>query len=168
MANLTGNPLLSHRRGNPPREGTETENLIMIARMLAVLAFLSLASAAQAQNVWSAPGSACVPTSSTIGHHLTGLSYVRHAAGETGNVEFMCQIDRFNNGTTTWNLRATYRDSTGADTSAAVLVRLYRMAIGTATPVLISQANSNGSASTGTSVMSSPEFTHTFDFEANT
>ena len=140
----------------------------MIARLLTVLAFLCLAGAAQAQNVWSVSGPACVPAESATGRYRSGVPFVRHAAGEIGLMVFNCQIDRFNSGTTTWNLRMTYRDTTGSAPAAYIRARLYRMPIGTATPSLIAQVNSNASASTAVNTIPSAQFNHTFDFEANT
>ena len=140
----------------------------MIIRLLTVLAFLCLASAAQAQNNWSAPASACVPADDAAGRYESDIAFVRHLGTNVDPIALTCQMDRFNSGTSAYNLKITYRDSTGTATSASVLARLYRMAIGTATPIQITEVNSNSSAVTGTNTVASPEFNHTFDFEANT
>jgi len=140
----------------------------MIIRLLAVIALLCLTSTAQAQNAWSAPGRACVPADNAIGLYETGVAYVKHAATETGMITFTCQMDRFNSGTSMWNLKITYRDSTGTAVAGSVVAQVYSMAIGTATPVLLSEVNSNSSPVKATNTLASADLNHTFDFEANT
>lgn len=141
----------------------------MIIRLLAIIAAISFAGVADAQNSFSTPASACVPSDDTIefNRHLVGNADVRHATGNVDQIVLVCPIARFNVGTTNWNLKLTYVDSTGTSTDAFVKAYLYQMAVGSATPVLLTLANSNGSAVTGLNTISSATFAHTFDFEAN-
>jgi hypothetical protein len=139
----------------------------MITRLLAAIAFLCLATAAQAQNNWSAPATACIPSHDTIGRYESDTAWVRFLGVETGVLTFTCQMDRFNSGTSTYNLKITYRDSTGMGTSASVRAQLYRMAHGTTSPVLLGEATSNSSAAGNINTVGSSDINHMFDFEAN-
>jgi hypothetical protein len=138
-------------------------------RLLGFLAAMCLATAAQAQNVWSTPGSACTPSADTVAaaNYRTNVESVQHAAGDVGQIVLFCPMPRFNSGTTDWNLTMTYRDSTGTGTGAFVRARVYRAAIGTIPAFMVGVVNSNSSASTVINSLAGPTFTHTFDFEAN-
>lgn len=142
---------------------------MIVLRLLAFLTVLCLASAAQAQNNFTTPGSACVPTGATTSanRHQTNVASVQHATGAVGQIILFCPMARFNSGTTSWNLKLTYQDSTGTATTASVVAQVYQMAIGTATPVLLKTINSNSSAITTLNTVTSTLLTHTFDFEAN-
>ncbi|MGQ0485110.1 MAG: hypothetical protein ACT4SY_07155 [Hyphomicrobiales bacterium] len=142
---------------------------MMIMRLLALLTALCLATAAHAQNNFSTPASACIPTDVAINaaRYRTNLASVQHATGAVGNIILMCPMARFNSGTGSWNLKLTYQDSTGTGTTAFVLAEIYRMAIGTAAPIFLKQVNSNSSAITGLNTVASTLLTHTFNFETN-
>jgi len=142
----------------------------MTIRLLTLLFALCLGSTAGAQNNWSVPGNVCIPSAATIKSdlHRTTLAAVRHAGTKVGTILLTCQMERFNSGTAAWNLKLTYQDSTGTGTTAFVRARLYRMAIGSVTPVLLATVSSNSSASTDVNTASSSELAHTFDFEVNT
>lgn len=141
----------------------------MMIRLLVIIAAICFAGVAEAQNNFSTPASACTPTNVTIkfDRHLVGPAWVRHATGNVDQIILMCPMARFNSGTTNWNLKLTYVDSTGGSTTAFARAYLYRMAIGSATPVLLALASSDSSGVTGVNTVSSPTFAHTFDFEAN-
>jgi hypothetical protein len=128
-----------------------------------------LTSAAQAQNNWNAPGSACIPSGETVNaaNHSTGIQATRFATGFTGTIELICPISRFNSGTTTYNLRLTYEDSTGTGTTAGVTALLYNMANASTSAVQLGSVTSNSSAATGVNTLVSANIAHTFDFEAN-
>ena len=141
----------------------------MIIRLLVTIAAMCLATVAEAQNNFSTPASACVPSDDTIefNRHLVGSADVRHATGNVDPIVLFCPIARFNSGTTNWNLKLTYVDSTGTSTAAYVKAYVYQMALGSTTPVLLKIASSDSSAVTGVNTVASPTFAHTFDFEAN-
>ena len=141
----------------------------MIARLLALLILACLATSAEAQVFWSVPASRCVPDEATIkfDRHSVGNASVQHAAGNVDLIVLVCPITSFSTAATQWAFGFTYCDSTGTNTQASIRARLFRMALGSANPKLLAQANSNSSAETGLSTVESPAFTHTFDFEAN-
>ena len=141
----------------------------MTIRLLVFMAAICFASAASAQNTWSTPASACIPSDATIkaDRHLLGAASVQHAANIAGGIILFCPVARFNNGTTEWNLKLTYQDSTGTSNAAYVRAYIYRMAIGTTIPILLAVANSDASGVVGVNTVSSALLAHTFDFEAN-
>jgi hypothetical protein len=142
----------------------------MTARLLALFFVLCFTGAAEAQTIWSIPGSACVPDEATtrFDRHNVGNALVRHAAGDVGLIVLICPVFRFSPGfLTEWFLRLTYQDSTGAGTSAFVQARLFRMTLETATPGVLATANSNSLSDPTVSTVTSPNFVHTFDFDAN-
>ena len=141
----------------------------MIIRLLTFVAAMCIASVAAAQNTFSTPASVCVPSDLTIrlDQHALGPASVQHAANKVGGLILFCPVPRFNNGTTDWNLRLLYQDTTGTSNAAYVRAYIYRMAIGTTTPVILAVANSDASGNASLNTISSAQFTHTFDFEAN-
>jgi hypothetical protein len=142
----------------------------MIVRLLALIAALCFASAAQAQNEWSSPASACTPSDATakLGRYKTNVASVQHATSNVDLIVLNCPIARFNNsGTGSWNLKMVYQDSTGAGTAAFARARLYAMGVNSATPFLLTTADSNSVASTGSTLVLSPMLAHSFNFEAN-
>jgi hypothetical protein len=142
----------------------------MSARLLAFLFALCLTSAAEAQVVWSSPGTGCVPNDATtkFDRSKDGIASVQHAAGALDLIALTCTVPPNNSGSPDWTLQLTYQDSTGAASTAFVRARLYRMSLGGATPVVLATANSNASAVTTLHTVTSPIFTHNFDFGANT
>jgi hypothetical protein len=142
----------------------------MMIRVLVVMAALCLAESAQAQVVWSMPAGSCVPTEATIesGRYKVNTASVQHAGNKVGLIVLNCPIARFDNPKTVWNHLMEYQDSTGTGTTALVRTRLYRLPFGSETPILMATANSNGLPSTTFNLMSSQEFTHTFDFDLAT
>jgi hypothetical protein len=141
----------------------------MIARRLALLFALSFTSAAEAQVVWSTPGSGCVPSDATtkFDRSRDGTASVQHAAGNVDLIVLTCPIPRHNSGSMDWTLQLTYQDSTGTGTAAFVRARFYRMALAGATPVPLATVISNASAITTLNTVTSPIFSHTFNFETN-
>ena len=113
------------------------------------------------------PANACTPSDTTIrfDRHLLGAASVQHATNNVNAITLLCPMSRFNSGTTTWNLKMTYVDSTGKASSAYARAYVYRMAIGSAAPVILGMANSDASALTGLNTISSAPIAHTFDFE---
>jgi hypothetical protein len=140
----------------------------MIARLLALLFAACVASTAQAAGFWSAPGSSCVPDHNTTKNNraLFGNPSVRHAATAVDPIVLTCGIQGFESAASNWNLALTYQDSTGTAASAFVRARLFRMGVGSATPVAMPTVTSNSSSVTTLNSVSSP-FTHTFDFNNN-
>lgn len=138
-------------------------------RISALLTALLLAGPAQAQNNWSSPGSACVPSGESIAAaaHKTSVTSIRFATGAVGQIELVCPIQRFNSATPSYKLKLTYEDSTGKGTTASVTAQLYRMANTTTEAVLLGSASSNSSAASTANTVSSSTINHTFDFEAN-
>jgi len=125
----------------------------MIARLLASLLFtFCLAGGAQAQVVWSTTANNCVPDDDTIKfeRHKVNIASVEHATGNVGLITLNCRIDRFSDGgVSEWNIKLSYRDSTGTGTTAFVRARLYRMGTGGFDPSVIAGANSNLLPATG-------------------
>jgi Chaperone of endosialidase len=139
-------------------------------RLGSFLAALCLPQAAQAVTV-SMPGSGCVPDPAQILAQRieVGNASVRHAGTHINPIVLTCTILPFRTGGgTDWTLRITYRDSTGTSSSGVVRARLYRMPIGTADPILLATVNSNANATMGTTLLESPPFSHTFNFNTNT
>jgi hypothetical protein len=126
-------------------------------------------AAAKANFEWGAPGSACVPSDTTIkfNRHRTGIGFVRHAPGIVDPVVLVCQIEPFA-ATDIRLLSLTYEDSNGAAASAGVRARLYLMPHESGTPVLLATTSSNTSTSTAVHTEFSEQFNHSFDFGANT
>jgi hypothetical protein len=124
----------------------------MLSRVLAAIAILCLGGAANAANVavWSAPGTSCVPADAAINakRYRTGVASVQHATTNVDPIVLVCDMQPFG-GAGSYNLKLTYQDSTGTGASGSVIARLYRLPIGSATPVQISAVNSNASAITG-------------------
>lgn len=141
----------------------------MIIRLLTFIAAMCFASVAVAQNMWNTPASACIPSDPTIkfDRHLLGIASVQHATNNVNAIILFCPMQRFNSGTTTWNLRMTYVDSTGNSNAAYARAYVYQMPIGSAAPVLLGLANSDASALTGLNTISSAPLAHEFNFEAN-
>ena len=138
-------------------------------RSLTLLAAICFAGAAQAQNMWSMPASGCTPDSTTIlaNRHSVSFASVKHATGNVDSIVLHCPISRFVSSTTSWKLKLTYRDTTGTNAEAFVRAQLMGNAIGTAGSFNLAVVNSNSSASTAVSTVSSAAFTHTFNFETN-
>jgi hypothetical protein len=140
----------------------------MTARLLALFFALCFASAAEAQVVWSIPGSACVPDEATtrFDRHNVGNALVQHAAGNVDLIVLTCPIFRFTppGGSPGWILRLTYQDSTGTITSAFVRARLFRMQLETATPAVRGTATSNSSPVMALNSVDSSVFADAFDF----
>lgn len=145
----------------------------MTARLLALLFAVCLAGAAEAQVpqiVWSAPASVCVPADATtkFTRHKVNLESVQHAVSNVDLITLNCPIGFFNpGGINSWQLGATYRDSTGVGATAFVRARLYRVAAGGTAPVFMAEMNSNSFPVTGVTTQKSPSFTHSFNFPAN-
>jgi len=143
----------------------------MFTRLIAIFAFLVVASAAQGQTIpWSAVGTTCVPNGATVGHYQTTATVggVRHLGAETGTLVFTCTVQPFTTAITAWVLKLNYRDSTGMAASASVVARLYRMPFADSTPVLVETLSSNSFAATAlTSKSSIASFNHTFNFTNN-
>lgn len=142
----------------------------MFLRCFVLFAAIFVTGAAQAQNNWNSPGSACVPASdgSSVVRHTTNISSVRFATGAVGQIVLICPMSRFNSGTSSYVLKLTYVDSSGTGTTSSVIAQAYMMANETDNPVLLATAKSNNSAATGLNTVASPVFSHTYDFEANT
>jgi hypothetical protein len=140
-----------------------------LIRLTSFLAALCIAQAAQAQETFSTPAAGCVPDDATIRNNrsLVGNASVRHAAGVVDPIVLTCTISALDSGSENWNLRMTYRDSTGTGTDAFVRVRLYRMAIGGATPFLLATVNSNDDDATVLNTLQE-SFEHPFNFTTNT
>jgi hypothetical protein len=142
----------------------------MIIRVFAVVAVMCFANAAQAENAWSITAAGCTPDSATIksDRHVAVLSAVRHATGNVDLISLHCPIPRFSSSTANWNLKLKYQDTTGSNTAAFVKATLFRIAIGVgAGQQTLATANSNTSANTTVSVVSSSVFNHTFTFETH-
>jgi hypothetical protein len=142
----------------------------MAARLLVLLFVLCVSSAAEAQVVWSSPGTGCVPSDATtkFDRSKDGIASVQHAAGALDLIALTCTVLPFAPGSTDWTLQLTYQDSTGAASTAFVRARLYRMPLAGATPVLLATANSNASTATTLHTVSSAVFPYSFDFDTNT
>jgi hypothetical protein len=76
-------------------------------------------------------------------------------------------MDRFDTGTTNWVIKLTYRDTTGTDTTASVVARIYSLPIGSSSPNSLKSVSSNSSAVTTTNMITSTSFNHAFDFDTN-
>lgn len=141
----------------------------MFIRVSALIAAMCFASAAQAQNMWSTPASACTPDATTIkfDRHAVSFASVQHAPGNVDPIILHCPIPRFSTTTTAWKLKLTYRDSTGTDSAAFVRAQLLGNAIGTAGSFNIAVVNSNSSANTAVTSVSSTTFNRTFNFETH-
>jgi hypothetical protein len=143
----------------------------MIARLIALFFVLCFTTAAQAQVIWSTPGSGCVPDESAtkFERHKVGNASVEHATGNVDLIVLTCPIPRFDgSGKTNWGIAITYQDSTGNTAAQAfVQARLYRMKLGAASPLLLATVSSNSSPATTLNEVSTT-FTHTFNFAQNT
>jgi hypothetical protein len=141
----------------------------MMARLFALIFTACLATSAEAQVFWSVPASRCVPDDDTIqfNRHSVGNASVEHAAGNVDLIVLACPVTPFSTASHFWSMGFTYRDSTGTNTQGSVRARLFRMAIGTASPTLMAEANSNSSNVMSLNTVESGQFDHTFDFEAN-
>jgi hypothetical protein len=142
----------------------------MTARLLALFFVLCFTGAAEAQIIWSTPGSACVPDEATtrFDRHNVGNALVQHAAGNVDLIVLTCPVPRFDAGSATdWGLGLIYQDSTGTGVSAFVLARLYRMQIGAASPQLLATASSNSSPAPTLNDVDTI-FSHTFNFATHT
>ena len=140
----------------------------MIIRAFFVLAFVCIASSAQAAVGWSAAGSACTPNGATVGHYTSAnAAGVTFSGSDVGSLVFTCSFDRFDSGTTDWVLKLSYRDSTGTGVSGQVLARVYKLPIGTYTPVVLKSVSSNGFNVTANNTIVSGSFNHSFDFDTN-
>lgn len=140
-------------------------------RLVSFLVALCLAQAAQAQPVLSStPASGCVPDHFTVKFDRAQFANasVRHAAGNSDPVVLTCPIAPFSSASGFWTLRITYLDSDGTGPYAFVRARLYRMAIGSATPSLLGTVTSNSDAATTLNTLESPLITHTFNFDTHT
>jgi hypothetical protein len=141
----------------------------MTARLLALFFALCFASAAEAQVVWSIPGSACVPDEATtrFDRHNVGNALVQHAAGNVDLIILTCPIAKFATTAGCWNLRLRYQDSSETSPTAFVRARIYKMAFQSVTPIpLAAAATSNSSAVTTPNTVGS-SFETTFDFLEN-
>jgi hypothetical protein len=140
----------------------------MSARLLALLFALSLTSAAEAQIIWSTTGTGCVPSDATtkFDRSKDGIASVQHATGNVDLIVLTCPIPQFDKVSADWGLLLTYQDSTGTAPAAFVRARLYRLPIGTATPILVNTASSNSSP---VKVLNNVDtiFPHTFNFGTN-
>ena len=141
-----------------------------IIRLVSFLAALCFAQVAQAEFGLNSPASGCVPDHATVRNDRAQVSNasVRHTAGNIDPIVLTCPIIPFNSAATSWALRMTYQDSTGAGAGAIVRARLFRMPQGGAAPVLLATVHSNMAADTGLNFLESPIFTHTFNFNNNT
>lgn len=140
----------------------------MTARLLTLVLALCFTSAAEAQNFWSSPGSACAPDDAAIrfDRYRVGNASVQHAPGNVDLIVLTCPIQPFSSVAPDWALQITYRDSTGAGPTAFVRARLFRIEIGTAQPVLVATVSSNSSAVTTFNNINTT-FPHEFDFNTN-
>lgn len=140
----------------------------MIARLLALLFALCLTSAAEAQIIWSTTGSGCVPDDATakFERYKAGNASVQHATGNVDLIVLTCPIPRFDKVSVHWGLLLTYQDSTGTAAPAFVRARLYRLPIGTATPILVNTVSSNSSPATALNNVDTL-FPYTFNFGTN-
>ena len=139
----------------------------MLTRWFLIIAFTFAATAAHAAVGWSSAGTACAPTCDTVGKYASqNASGVKFAGTQVGDLVFTCSMDRFNSGTTSWVIKLTYRDTTGAGTTASVTARIYRVPIGTSTPNSLRSVTSNSSAVTTVNTITSTPFTEMFDFDS--
>ncbi len=136
---------------------------------LVLVSLIGLSAGVQAQNNWSAPGSVCVPTGASIraGKFDTNQAAVIYSPGSLGEIFLHCAIARFNSATAAYDLKITYRDSTGTATTGSVRAVLLYIPITGATPVILGSVTSDSSAVTTLNSISSAAIAHTFDFEAN-
>jgi hypothetical protein len=139
-------------------------------RSMSLLAALCFVQAAQAQPAvrFSSAANACVPDDATIRDNRAQIANpsVRHAAGNVDPVVLTCAIPPFTSPETSWALRITYLDSTGAAMGANVRASLYRMQHDRANPVQIVTANSNSDVPTTLNTLFAP-FDHMFNFDTN-
>jgi hypothetical protein len=142
----------------------------MTARLLVLLFALCITGAAEAQVVWSSPGTGCVPSDATtkFDRSKDGTASVQHAAGALDPIVLTCAVLPFVPNSTDWTLQLTYQDSTGAGSTAFVRARLFQMGLQSATPVPLATAISNASTATTLHTVNSAVFPHSFDFNANT
>jgi hypothetical protein len=140
----------------------------MTIRLFLIIAFTFAATAAHANVGWSSAGTACAPTGDTVGKYVSNnAAGVKFAGTEVGDLVFTCSMDRFDTGTTNWVIKLTYRDTTGTDTTASVVARIYSLPIGSSSPNSLKSVSSNSSAVTTTNMITSTSFNHAFDFDTN-
>jgi hypothetical protein len=142
----------------------------MLARLIAIIGFLCVGSAAQAFTLvaWGKAGSACVPSSPTVAKYdAFNAAAVRHRGTQVGDIVFTCHVERFDSPNQSWALQIAYRDGTGNNDTASVFGQLYRISLNGFTPALVGTVNSDDNAATGNFVLQAP-FSHTFNFETNT
>ena len=114
--------------------------------------------------------SGCVPNRTTMQDNRAqvGTASIRHAGSNTDPIILTCTIPPFDaEGTEDWMLGMTSVNSNGTGPNAFVRARLYRMEIGSDTPVLLASVNSNVDENTGVNFLGSNVFTHTFNFNIN-
>jgi hypothetical protein len=141
----------------------------MITRILAIIVFFGLTSAAHAFSIvaWGAAGTTCVPDRGTINKfEAVNPATLRHLGAQVGSLLFTCNVERIDSLNQSWSLRITYRDSTGMGATASVVAQLYRIPLQGFSPILVGTASSDSSGAMGSTTLISP-FSHTFDFEAN-
>ena len=141
----------------------------MITRVLALVVFFSLTSAAHAFTTvaWGAAGTTCVPDRATVSKfEAVNPATLRHVGAQVGALVFTCNVERFDTPNQSWSLRISYRDSTGMGTTASVVARLYRVSLTGAAPSLIGTASSDTFGATGNTTQFEA-FNHTFTFETH-
>lgn len=141
----------------------------MIARAFVLVAALLSANVAHAEVIWSMPASACTPSDSPIrfNRYATQGPNLKFQPDVAYPISFTCPITRYDSTSTSWKLNLVYTDSTGSGSAGFVRAILFAMPIGSETPHALAIANSNSSTATGRNTVSSPTFTHTFNFQTN-
>jgi hypothetical protein len=123
-----------------------------------------------ASTYWSAVPSSCVPDSATAaaGLFTNTLSVpTDFKSSAIGGMVFNCLVSPNAAGALPNQLALTYRDSSGASTSATVSAELLRVLKYNGSSAIIAKVSSDTSAVTGTQKLLSPSFTHQLDFDGS-
>ena len=142
----------------------------MLARFIAIIGFVCVATAAQAFTLvaWSTAGTACVPRGQSVAKYGDfNAASVAHKTGQVGGIGFICHVERFDSPNRSWALQMAYRDSTGAGNTASVTGTLYRIPLNGFSPTIVGTVDSEVNPVLGNQVLQAP-FSHGFNFETNT
>jgi hypothetical protein len=138
-----------------------------IGSIFAAAALVLMAMPAHAFTpLWSAPAKGCVPDEASAGRYSTTGPGVAHLNTNVAPIRLVCPIDGQLGGTVAWNFVVTYRDSTGAATSANVTARVIRLSRAAGNQSVVTTFDSNGSAATGVA-KGTIAFNHLFNFDTN-
>jgi hypothetical protein len=118
--------------------------------------------------VWSANATSCVADSLSIeqDRYTTAGLRIAHRANNVDPIRLVCEVSDPSSflGSLHWKLVVTYRDSTGAATSANVIARVFRASRTTGNAAVVATFDSNSRSAIGIA-KNSISFDHAFDFD---